>query len=137
MEFTLDQIICRYPIGELRLPYLVHWVTDTLGVNLQKARSIQDRPNQEDYPTSKLSNTLLDRLIGLGISYSVDVVDRLFRAHGHTLHDMFTLKHGKFSRIPDVVLWPTCHQDVVKIVEFARDNNLVVSILVACNHYRL
>lgn len=116
----------RYPIGELRLPYLVGWVTDTLGVNLQKPQSIRDRPKQEDYPTSKLSNTLLDRLIGLGISYSVDVVDRLFRAHGHTLHDMFTLKHGKFSRIPDVVLWPTCHQDVVKIVEFATDNNLVI-----------
>lgn len=26
---------------------------------------------------------------------------------GHTLQDMFALRHGKLERIPDIVVWPS------------------------------
>ena len=40
------------------------------------------------------------------LAYSFDCEDRLFRAHGHTLSEIFILRKGMFSRIPDIVIWP-------------------------------
>jgi len=40
------------------------------------------------------------------ITFSLDGRDRAFRAHGHTLHDIATLRIGEFPRIPDIVVWP-------------------------------
>lgn len=40
------------------------------------------------------------------ITFSFEGMDRLFRAHGHTLHDIAMLRVGKFPRIPDIVVWP-------------------------------
>lgn len=48
------------------------------------------------------------------------------RAHGQTLHSIYTLRYSSFERIPDVVLWPTCHDDVIKLVRLADDNNMVI-----------
>lgn len=60
-----------------------------------------------------LRNLLIDYYSGFmedlkksGISYSFEGLDRLFRAHGHTLHDIALLRAGSFPRIPDVVAWP-------------------------------
>jgi alkyldihydroxyacetonephosphate synthase len=43
-------------------------------------------------------------------------MDRLFRAHGHTLHDIALLRGGQFLRIPDVVVWPGEYCFLKKIV---------------------
>ena len=40
------------------------------------------------------------------ITFSLEGMDRLFRAHGHTLHDVAHLRSGTFPRIPDIVVWP-------------------------------
>lgn len=53
-------------------------------------------------------------------------IDRLVRSHGHTLHDIFTLRWSMFERIPDVVLWPACHDDVVNTVNLANEHNFVI-----------
>ncbi|KYN14983.1 Alkyldihydroxyacetonephosphate synthase [Trachymyrmex cornetzi] len=68
------------------------------------------------FPEPILSAELLEVIKKLMIDYSTDGVDRLFRAHGHTLREIYLLKHSSFKRIPDIVLWPKCHEDVVKIV---------------------
>lgn len=54
------------------------------------------------------------------------MIDRVIRAHGQTLHDIYTLRNSIFERIPDVVVWPKCHEDVEKLVKFATDFNIVV-----------
>ena len=40
------------------------------------------------------------------VTFSLDGRDRAFRAHGHTLQDIATLRVGQFPRIPDIVVWP-------------------------------
>lgn len=52
--------------------------------------------------------------------------ERLFRAHGQSLHDIWTLRCGKFERIPDLVIWPKCHDDVVEIIKYATKYNVVI-----------
>ncbi|XP_012231162.1 alkylglycerone-phosphate synthase isoform X2 [Linepithema humile] len=74
----------------------------------------QDLPT--DLPEPILSEELLNAVKELKVDHSTDDVDRLFRAHGHTLREIYLLKRGCFERIPDIVLWPKSHDDVVKIV---------------------
>lgn len=52
--------------------------------------------------------------------------ERLFRAHGQSLHDIWTLRCGQFERIPDLVLWPKSHDDVVEIIKYATKYNVVI-----------
>ncbi|KAJ8939043.1 hypothetical protein NQ318_007674 [Aromia moschata] len=115
-----------YPIGELRLPHLVDWVTCTLNVDLSKPINPKGYPTDKDYPKPNISIENLKRLTSLEIPYSIEVIDRVVRAHGQTLHDIFTLRNGEFKRIPDIVLWPRCHDEVVKIVNIANEGNIVV-----------
>jgi len=44
---------------------------------------------------------------------------RLHHGHGHTVSEMFRLRHGRIGRQPDVVVFPTSHEDVVALVTIA------------------
>ncbi|XP_076623716.1 alkyldihydroxyacetonephosphate synthase [Colletes latitarsis] len=111
LEFTGN----RYPIGNKELPYFTQWVQTVLGVNLTRRNVSQPMPT--NLPEPIISPEHLEAIQELKIEYSTKGIDRLVRAHGHTLREIFTLKHGTFKRLPDVVLWPRCHEDVVKIIK--------------------
>ncbi|XP_057321712.1 alkyldihydroxyacetonephosphate synthase [Microplitis mediator] len=110
IEFTGS----RYPIGNLQLPYFMQWVIEVFGVDLTKRTPAQSLPTS--FPDPILSQDFFDAVNQLKISFSTDGFDRLFRAHGHTLREMVQLKHGNFERIPDIILWPKCHDDVERII---------------------
>lgn len=83
-------------------------------------------PTEKEYPTANITQETLSQLSNLGIAYSTKVIDRIVRAHGQTLHDIYTLRNSVFERIPDVVVWPDCHEKVVKIVSFATEHQIVI-----------
>lgn len=60
-----------------------------------------------DLPEPIVSEEVLNAIKKLKLDHSIDNVDRLFRAHGHTLREIYLLKQGSFERIPDIVLWPS------------------------------
>ncbi|XP_025157110.1 alkyldihydroxyacetonephosphate synthase isoform X2 [Harpegnathos saltator] len=103
-----------YPIGNRQLPYFAKWCQDRLGVEWEVRNMSQNLPTH--LPAPILSAELLKAIEQLKIEYSTDGADRLIRAHGHTMREIFLLKHGSFERIPDIVIWPTNHDDVVKII---------------------
>ncbi|XP_071442317.1 alkylglycerone-phosphate synthase [Hetaerina americana] len=122
IEFTGN----RYPIGKLTLPYFTQWVKDIFNADLGKRNLPQPLPKSEDFPHPLINKDFLDGLSEIGISFSMEGIDRLVRSHGHTLHDIFVLRKGHFARIVDIVVWPACHSDVVKVVELANRYNVVV-----------
>ncbi|XP_050480477.1 alkyldihydroxyacetonephosphate synthase isoform X1 [Bombus huntii] len=111
IEFTGD----RYPIGNQQLPYFTQWVKDTFGIDPTQRNVSQSIPT--NLPEPIISSKVLEAIQELNIEYSLKGIDRLVRAHGHTLREIYLLKHGSFDRIPDIVLWPKCHKDVVKIIK--------------------
>lgn len=139
-SFTGD----RYRIGNKKLPLFGEWVQKTLGVELDQKFLAQvftnallpsltlipdfEQPElrDEDIPVPVINERFLSDLKQFGVLYSVDGQDRLFRAHGHTLHEIFTLREGRFPRIPDLVIWPKCTEDVIKIVNLADQFNAVL-----------
>lgn len=63
----------------------------------------------------------------LKISFSDSGDQRLFRSHGQSFCDIWKLRFGEMKRIPDLVVWPTSHKDVVSIVKLARTFNYVIT----------
>nr|XP_005573634.1 PREDICTED: alkyldihydroxyacetonephosphate synthase, peroxisomal isoform X4 [Macaca fascicularis]XP_024648995.1 alkyldihydroxyacetonephosphate synthase, peroxisomal isoform X2 [Macaca nemestrina]XP_028686705.1 alkyldihydroxyacetonephosphate synthase, peroxisomal isoform X4 [Macaca mulatta] len=116
----------RYPLSGMGLPTFKEWIQNTLGVNVEHKTTSKASLNPSDTPPSVVNEDFLHDLKETNISYSQEADDRVFRAHGHCLHEIFLLREGMFERIPDIVLWPTCHDDVVKIVNLACKYNLCI-----------
>ncbi|KAM5267852.1 alkyldihydroxyacetonephosphate synthase, peroxisomal [Hipposideros larvatus] len=116
----------RYPLSGMILPTFKEWIQNTLGVSLEHKTTSKASLNPNDTPPSIVNEDFLHELKETNISYSQEADDRVFRAHGHCLHEIFLLREGIFQRIPDIVLWPTCHDDVVKIVNLACKYNLCI-----------
>ncbi|RWS10319.1 alkyldihydroxyacetonephosphate synthase: peroxisomal-like isoform X1 [Dinothrombium tinctorium] len=116
----------RYRIGDKKLPNFKQWVEAKLGVDISKKLDGKTEFRDEDIPSSIICDEFLTEIKSLKMLYSFDGNDRLFRAHGHTLQEVFTLRQGRFERIPDIVIWPKCHDDVVKIVDLASKHNVVI-----------
>lgn len=57
---------------------------------------------------------------------SFDAQERLHRGHGHTLQEIYALRNGSMPRVPDAVVWPECHEHVVRIVAQAALHNVCV-----------
>lgn len=64
----------------------------------------------------------------MGISFSKDGLDRLIRSHGHALQDIVHLRDLNFQEqpLPDMVVWPENHDQVVAVIEAAKQHNCVV-----------
>jgi alkyldihydroxyacetonephosphate synthase len=122
----------RYPLGSgsVLLPHFTQWVMTRLGANFdRKVDSVlREEPSTEAFPSPVLPPGFIAALEGMegGVSYSVEGPDRLFRSHGHTLHDIFALRSGCWGRIPDIVIWPESHRSVECLVELAEASGVVL-----------
>ena len=122
----IDNYCFRYPLGKLKLPYFTEWVVTNLGTDLAKKVESIPPPPLESYPPPNVGQDFINELKTNNISLSLDGDDRLFRSHGHTLHDIYNIRTGNFPRIPDVVAWPESHDDVVRLVELAKKHNVAI-----------
>ncbi|XP_046330946.2 alkyldihydroxyacetonephosphate synthase, peroxisomal-like [Haliotis rufescens] len=116
----------RYRLSGSTMPALKDWMKATVGISLEHKSPAQPEMSAADIPTPIKNESYLAELKRSSIPFSDDCHDRIFRAHGHTLHEMFVLREGKFKRIPDIVAFPSCHAEVVKIVNLACQHNVVI-----------
>nr|XP_023015094.1 alkyldihydroxyacetonephosphate synthase [Leptinotarsa decemlineata] len=117
----------RYPIGEVSLPHFLEWAQDILDVDLtKKPKETRAIPSEDQYQKPNITTEILYKISSLGIPYSIKVLDRVIRAHGQSLHEIYSLQNSNLQRIPDVVVWPSCHEEVTRIVELAHSENVVV-----------
>ncbi|XP_041371951.1 alkyldihydroxyacetonephosphate synthase, peroxisomal-like [Gigantopelta aegis] len=116
----------RYRLSNCKMPSLRDWMKTTIGISLEHKSPAQPEITSADIPTPTVNHNFMSDLRPTGISFSDDCQDRLFRAHGHMLHEVFVLREGMFKRVPDLVAWPSCHKDVVKIVDLALRHDVVI-----------
>lgn len=115
----------RYLLSGM-LPHLRGFAESIEGFRVEDKLPSQPEIPSESLPKPVTHDEFFREIHHSGISFSLDGQDRLFRAHGHTLQEIFTLRTGTFARIPDIVIWPGCHKDVVKIVEAADRHNVCI-----------
>lgn len=114
----------RYPIGNLELPYFKQWVLEMFQLDFS-IRHVP-KPLPTVYPDPKVDDAFIEHLKKANILYSLKGLDRLIRSHGQTLYEIHNLREGIIKRIPDIVLWPKSHQDVVFIVNSANSHNVTI-----------
>ncbi|KAJ0177400.1 hypothetical protein K1T71_007409 [Dendrolimus kikuchii] len=113
----------RYSLGGKTLPYLAHWAIDNLGIDSTKPPNIPEIPKK--FSECRFPPNVKEELERIAL-LSVDGMDRLIRAHGQTLKDVYNVRNNSFPRIPDAVIWPECHEQVVQIVQCASKHKFVI-----------
>ncbi|KAF5892216.1 alkyldihydroxyacetonephosphate synthase, peroxisomal, partial [Clarias magur] len=114
----------RYRLSGLIIPSLRDWMESVFGANLQHKSPATATLNMSVVPSPNLNELFVEEVKAAGVALSSDPEDRVFRSHGHCLHEIYALREGRIGKIPDLVVWPSCHDDVVKIVELACKHNV-------------
>lgn len=116
----------RYAISGQVFPKLADWFVNECNANLDFTSPSQPLPRQEDLPKPNINEQFLASVQGSDFEYSLHPHERLFRSHGHTCHEIYHLRHGVISRIPDIVVWPRNHKEVEQIVLAANDSGVCI-----------
>ncbi|XP_045772093.1 alkyldihydroxyacetonephosphate synthase isoform X1 [Maniola jurtina] len=113
----------RYLLGGKNLPYAKQWLKEHFDLDISKPRKTPPLPTS--FPQSRLPANVKEELQKITL-LSTDGMDRLIRAHGQTLHDVYNLRENNFPRIPDAVVWPENHEQVEDIVNCASRHHFVI-----------
>ena len=116
----------RYLLGGLTFPKLADWFTKECHADINISSPSKPLPDPSTLPTSQINQPFFNCVKESGIQFTLDPHTRLFHGHGHTCHEIFELRHGVLHRIPDIVIWPSCHKDVEKIVRLAVEHNVCI-----------
>eukprot|EP00039_Didymoeca_costata_P004813 m.76311 g.76311 ORF g.76311 m.76311 type:complete len:604 (-) comp12551_c0_seq2:3428-5239(-) len=116
----------QYDFGGTELPALRQWMEEERGIDLSKMQGTVPFPSDATRPIPDSQHAFL-QAVGDdhgGISHAMD--DRVFHSHGHTCQEIYALRNGDLGRVPDLVIWPRHHDDVVKIVQAANACDVVI-----------
>jgi alkyldihydroxyacetonephosphate synthase len=111
----------RYTISNVELPKLLGWMGGKIASPLS-----YDNTHESHFPPAvpaarpspMLQAALLEILQPDQIQ--VDDATRLRHGHGQTAEEMWKLRYDSIPRVPDVVVCPDSHDEVVALVEMAK-----------------
>ncbi|TWW80839.1 Alkyldihydroxyacetonephosphate synthase, peroxisomal [Takifugu flavidus] len=106
MQCYCHLLAVRYRLSGLLIPGLKDWFESTFGANLQHKTPATAILNSSAVLPPTLNDAFVEELKSTGIPISFEAEDRVFRGHGHCLHEIFALREGKVGRVPDMVVWP-------------------------------
>lgn len=75
---------------------------------------------------SNLSKEVINKFVNIvgEDGYSLDDFDRLAVAYGKTAYDVMRMREGTFENLPDLVLYPDNHNQIVEIVNLCIENKI-------------
>ena len=124
VEVTGKRYAEMFP-SERVMPKLRAWTEDNIGIDVsRKSLATTTKP-------CLMAPLPLEAFVTTCTLFSLEMAKddavRIEHGHGHTCKEIFRLRHGSdFGRLPDLVVWPTCHEDVEKIVNAAVENNVCI-----------
>ncbi|GAB6029196.1 hypothetical protein CHUAL_004969 [Chamberlinius hualienensis] len=116
----------RYGLGSTSLPNFNNFAWNYLKVDFKREVLAQEQYREDDVPLPVINDEFMRALEHAKIPYSKEAMDRVTHSHGQTIKEMFILQKGIYDRICDLVVWPECHDDVVKLVQIATECNVVL-----------
>jgi alkyldihydroxyacetonephosphate synthase len=110
----------RYELSGVELPYLLPWIRRVMAIDLPVADT-HESSYPPEVPPSRPNLPFQSEIRGLLAEDAVsdDAMVRLRHGHGHTLEEMYSIRHGRLPRVPDLVLYPGSEEQVTAIVEAA------------------
>lgn len=126
----------RYEIGN-GVPFdaMKTYVEAHYGIKVDDLKPAEKiRQTEEKYPKAIANEKFMSAITEAKIDFTTHFEERLFRAHGQSASDTFTMNFDFYSRIPDVVLFPKCHEEVEKIVKCANEFDAVLIPVGGCTN---
>lgn len=114
----------RYSIAGIELPYLRDFVEKEMGVNIEDKSP--PKPMPKEFPKPNVNEEFVKQIEDANLKLVFDGLERLNHSHGHTVQELWDVRYGEVKRIPDVVIYPRCHEDVEIVVKAANDHNVVI-----------
>lgn len=117
----------RYDLCSEELPSLMPWFAKMLASPLGP-----DNRNEPHYPPAvpapRRSPALLAELESFFTPDQISDDDRvrLRRGHGHTGGEIWAVRYTRLDRVPDLVVFPTDHDQVVKLVEACKRHGAMI-----------
>src|SRR5262245_34235782 len=110
----------RYELSGVELPYLLPWIRRVMEIDLPPADT-HGSGYPPDIPAARDNLPFPHELRGLLRDDAIrdDPELRLRHGHGHTLEEMYQVRHGRLERIPDLVVFPATEEEVQALVELA------------------
>ncbi|AKT37948.1 FAD-binding oxidoreductase [Chondromyces crocatus] len=111
----------RYNISNVELPSLLPWISGILSAPLSYGNR-----NEPHYPpavpAAREATALIDELRTFldEDQVSTDDLVRLRRGHGHTGAEIWAIRYEHLDRVPDLVVFPLSHDEVVKLTDVAK-----------------
>lgn len=116
----------RYSICSKRLLSFKKWAEEVIGLDTNNQTPPQ--PKIQANP-SIINQDFMNELKENTSCYSEMTLDdehRIHHSHGHTLQEIYSLRHGQFPRIVDMVIFVTGHEQVEKLVPIVTKHNVVL-----------
>lgn len=114
----------KYELHGKVMPDFKKWAEAEVGFN-EKVFT----PSQafiKNVPAPITNTPFMSAVKGQYVKIATDDQERVFHSHGHTVEEVFRLRHGACERIPDVVIYPGSHAHVEAIVKAANEFNVVI-----------
>src|SRR5262245_44731753 len=88
---------------------------------------VQDLAQMEVPQANVPSELILEfqRIVGIPCVRQ-ESLDRVVHAYGKGLRDLVRIRRGDFGRLPDVVVYPSCENEVIEIINAALSANAVL-----------
>jgi alkyldihydroxyacetonephosphate synthase len=114
----------RYGLAGRKLCKVIPFIERETGIPLDLAEEAASFcPDTYDVPRSALDRDGFHIIMSCVACVSTSDVDRVRHGFGHAQEDVFAIRTGKFSRVPDVVVWPTTEAEVSSLVTMAGSRN--------------
>lgn len=121
----LDDITFRWD----NKPKFVRLAKDKIGLDLRKApEPVAPDLDQYSGPASVLPHDVRAQFVQvLGASaVCVDDEIRVMQSFGRSLPDLFRVRHGKFDRVVDAVVYPASEEEIQAVLQNVIEHDLVL-----------
>lgn len=110
----------RYTLSGLELPNLLPWIRKVMQVELPVGDTHEPAyPTEVPAPRRNAAFAKAVRALLPADAVTDDARLRLRHGHGHTLEEMYAIRHGRLGRVPDLVVYPSTPEQVQGIVKAA------------------
>ncbi|PTB62276.1 alkyl-dihydroxyacetonephosphate synthase [Trichoderma citrinoviride] len=125
---TVEVTGSRYLLSGCKLPSLLPWASDVLGVEVPRQpmlKSLEVPIPEPQHVNGEFLDSLRQVVLLREDQMSREAKDRRRHGHGHTQEEMYAIKYGPgLARVPDVVVYPESETQVMGIVEAARQTGV-------------
>jgi alkyldihydroxyacetonephosphate synthase len=117
----------RYELSGKELPEILRWVQETIHPDVSP-HDLNPPHYPPSIPEPRRSAAFIEeiRKFLAHDQASEDAEIRLRHGHGHTLEEMWAIKYGGLSRVPDLVVFPTDDAQVEALVQAALRHDVVL-----------